>query len=397
MTNEGSFLITLGQALATMGLYAEGHPARERVIDASFEHLLEVLSAASSVQFSFLGGEAIVGRRPMTELIGWEWASRLAAAGIERIEADAEVTRPAFVRFMDEVCSTLAGTPVATADARQLVRSPIRYGTLRVDKRETDPAEGAPSMILPETGHTTVSLADELEAIAWMHGEVERGDAIPYAEAEAVVGALSASMHSERKLLLPLLTIKEFDQYTLSHSCNVAMLAIGLAERLGLDAATARAFGVAGLLHDIGKIRIPRDVLVKPGRFTDAERELVRRHPVDGAQIILSRPGGSDLAAVVAYEHHMFLDGGGYPTLATPRAAHYASRLVHVCDIYDALCTERPYRSAWAPAEALKYLQEQSGTELDPSVAATFADMIREATITTTPVADAVSLPPATP
>jgi putative nucleotidyltransferase with HDIG domain len=397
VTNEGGFLITLGQALATMGLYAEGHPARERVIDAAFEQLLGVLANAPAVQFSFLGGEAIIGQRPMTELAGWEWAARLAAAGIERIEVDAEVSRPAFVRFMDEVCGSLAGTPISTSDARQLVRSTIRYGTLRLEKLAMDAAAGISSETVMETGASTITLTEEIEAIAWMHGEVERGEAIPYAEVEAVVGSLSASMHAERRLLLPLLTIKEFDQYTLSHSCNVAMLAIGLAERVGLDPATVRAFGVAGLLHDIGKVRIPREVLVKPGRFTDEERELIRRHPTDGAQIILSRPGGSDLAAVVAYEHHIYLDGRGYPTLATPRASHYASRMVHVCDVYDALCTERPYRHAWAPPEALAYIEQQSGTELDPAVVSGFGSMIREATIAPRPVVEAAAPPPATP
>jgi putative nucleotidyltransferase with HDIG domain len=396
VTNEGGFLITLGQALATMGLYGEGHPARERAIDVSFDHLLRSLEATPTVQFSFIGGEAIVGQRPMTELAGWEWAARLAAVGIERIELDAEVTREAFMRFMAEASAMLAGTPVATAEARQLIRSPIRYGALRVEKGESDPAapESEPTA---EPGASPVSLTEEIEAIAWLHGEVERGEAIPFAEVEALVGSLSTNMHAERRLLLPLLTIKAFDQYTLSHSCNVAMLSMGLAERLGLDAATVRAFGVAGLLHDIGKVRIPREVLIKPGRFTEAERAIIRRHPADGAQIILSRPGGSDLAGVVAYEHHMFLDGRGYPVLTPPRQAHYASRLVHVCDVYDALCTERPYRQAWKPPEALAYIEQQAGTELDPMVASAFAQMIREAALAPTPVADAKWLPPAPP
>jgi len=397
VTNEGGFLITLGQALATMGLYAEGHPARERVIDAAFEQLLEVVANNATVQFSFLGGEAIVGQRPMTELAGWEWAARLAGAGIERIEIDAEVSRPAFVRFMDEVCASLAGLPSLTSDARQLVRSAIRYGTLRLEKPARETYVGSSTEAAAAVAMSEITLTEEVEAIAWMHGEVERGEAIPYAEVEAVVGSLSASMHAERRLLLPLLTIKEFDQYTLSHSCNVAMLSIGLAERVGLDPATVRAFGVAGLLHDIGKVRIPREVLIKPGRFTDEERELIRQHPADGAQIILSRPGGSDLAAVVAYEHHIYLDGRGYPTVVPPRAAHYASRIVHVCDVYDALCTERPYRHAWAPPEALAYIEQQSGTELDPVVVTAFGSMIREATIAPRPVAEVAEAPPATP
>lgn len=397
MTNEGSFLITLGQALATMSLYAEGHPARERVIDASFEHLLAVLESAPSVQFSFIGGEAIVGARPMTELIGWEWAARLAGAGVERIEVDAEVTRPAFVRFMDEAWARLTGTTAPSAEARQLVRSPVRFGALRLDRAAEGPELSAAESETVGIGAVRVSLAEELQAVSWMHEEVQRGENIPLMEVEAVVGSLSASMHAERRLLLPLLTIKEFDQYTLTHSCNVAMLAMGLSEQLGLDSSTVRAFGSAGLLHDIGKVRIPHELLVKPGRYTDAEREVIRSHPVEGARIILSRPGGSDLAAVVAYEHHIFLDGRGYPTLVPPRASHYASRIIHVCDVYDALCTERPYRKPWAPGEALTYIEQQAGTELDPTICKAFGEMIRGSTIVRTPVAEAAAPAAATP
>lgn len=397
MTNEGSFLITLGQALATMSLYAEGHPARERVIDASFEHLLAVMAGTPAVQFSFIGGEAIVGPRPMTELTGWEWAARLAAAGVERIEVDAEVTREAYVRFMVDVWTRLSGLPTGSSEARQMVRSPIRFGALRLDQPGDGPGISEAEAETVEHGAVRVSLADELGAVAWMHGEVQRGQNIPVMEVEAVVGSLSAGMHAERRLLLPLLTIKEFDQYTLTHSCNVAMLAMGLSEQLGLDAGAVRAFGVAGLLHDIGKVRIPPELLIKPGRLTDAEREVIRAHPVEGARIILSRPGGSDLAAVVAYEHHIFLDGGGYPALVPPRACHYASRIIHVCDVYDALCTERPYRKPWVPEEALAYIEQQAGTELDPAVANAFGTMIRGAGISRTPVSEVTGPAAATP
>ncbi len=397
MTNEGSFLITLGQALATMGLYADGHPARERVIDASFEHLLAVMADTPAVQFSFIGGEAIVGPRPMTELAGWEWAARLAAAGVERIEVDAEVTRASYVQFMEEVWARLAGTSVGSSEARQLVRSPVRFGALRLDTPVDGPELSAAEAETVGLGAIRVSIAEELEAVSWMHGEVERGENIPIMEVEAVVGSLSASMHAERRLLLPLLTIKEFDQYTLTHSCNVAMLAMGLSEQLGLDSGAVRAFGVAGLLHDIGKVRIPHELLIKPGRYTDEERAVIRAHPVEGARLILGRPGGSDLAAVVAYEHHIFLDGRGYPTLAPPRACHYASRIIHVCDVYDALCTERPYRKAWAPDEALAYIEQQAGTELDPAVSSAFGVMIRGANISRTPMTEAARPAVATP
>jgi len=153
---------------------------------------------------------------------------------------------------------------------------------------------------------------------------------------------------------------------------------MGLAEDLGLASEYVRAVGVAGLLHDLGKIRIPKEILVKPGKFTDEERTMMQAHPVEGARIILERERELDLAAVVAYEHHIMLNGGGYPSLRFQRDCHYASKLVHVCDVYDALRTDRPYRGALPSEEALSYLAEKAGTEFDPDLVRAFTTLIRE-------------------
>jgi putative two-component system response regulator len=138
-----------------------------------------------------------------------------------------------------------------------------------------------------------------------------------------------------------------------------------------------RAYGVAGLLHDVGKIRIPLEVLTKPGKLTDAERQLMNRHPADGARIIFHSDDDLDLAAVVAYEHHIMLDGGGYPRMHYGRACALASRLVHVCDVYDALRTKRPYRDAWASEKVVAYLVERAGTEFDPDLVNAFTQMLQ--------------------
>ncbi|HEU5171151.1 MAG TPA: HD domain-containing phosphohydrolase, partial [Gemmatimonadales bacterium] len=118
--------------------------------------------------------------------------------------------------------------------------------------------------------------------------------------------------------------------------------------------------------------------LVKPGSFTDDERAVMQRHPVDGARIILERETRLETAAFVAYEHHIMLNGGGYPRLRYPRDCHYASKVVHVCDVYDALCTDRPYRAAWSSDRALAYLAERSATEFDPELIDAFTQMMRQ-------------------
>ena len=139
-----------------------------------------------------------------------------------------------------------------------------------------------------------------------------------------------------------------------------------------------RAFGLAGLLHDLGKVKIPREILAKPGKLTAEERVVVEAHPIDGARLILQGHEPLDLAAVVAYEHHRYHDGGGYPHVHYDRAAHQASRLVHVCDVYDALRTRRPYREAWSSSEALAYIQGRAGAEFDPAMVAAFIEMMRQ-------------------
>jgi putative two-component system response regulator len=156
------------------------------------------------------------------------------------------------------------------------------------------------------------------------------------------------------------------------------VLAMALAESLELPARDVRTFGVAGLLHDIGKVKIPLEVLTKPGRFTDEERALMNEHPAEGARIILQSEEALDLPAVVAYEHHIMLNGDGYPKMRFRRDCHRASKLVHVCDVYDALRTNRPYREAWPQERTLAYVEGRAGTEFDPELAGAFLRMMRQ-------------------
>ena len=197
-------------------------------------------------------------------------------------------------------------------------------------------------------------------------------------EAEAIVRSLSVAMHGDQAFMIPLLRLKEYDQYTTTHSLNVSTLAMALAEHVGLSPKEVRTFGVAGLLHDVGKVRIPSDILNKPGKLTPEEREVMNSHTVEGARFIMEAQQFLDLAAVVAYEHHIRIDGGGYPALHFHRHCHQASDLVHVCDVFDALRTDRPYRDAWPMEKVLSYVEQGAGTEFNPRFAHAFVEMMRE-------------------
>ena len=185
-------------------------------------------------------------------------------------------------------------------------------------------------------------------------------------------------MHGDQQFLMPLLKLKRFDQYTTTHAMNVSVLAMALAEFIGLEPKEVRAFGISGLMHDLGKVTIPEDILNKPGKLTDEERAVMNNHTIAGARIIIETQEQLDLAAVVAYEHHIKIDGGGYPSLRFPRTCHQASNLVHVCDVFDALRTDRPYRGAWETERVLRLLDEGSGTEFDHDLAQSFVRMMRQ-------------------
>ena len=376
MSDPVRVLTTLAKALSAMGLYQPGHPARERAVDVGYEELARLQSTDPYAQFSFLGDEVVFGQSALREMGAWDWGLKLASIGVQRLEIVSMVSRDEYAEFLDDVVARLAMTAApSTVESRPGRRQSIRFGAIGIRgdvpvmKEET--RESAPG------SRVTYDLGAEADAVRWMHDEVASRGELPLMEAEAVVRSLAVAMHGDSQMVLPLVQMKEFDQYTTTHSLNVSVLTMALAEHVKLPANDVRAFGVAGLLHDLGKVRIPKEILIKPGKLSDAEREIMQRHPVDGARLIVSSDKNLDLAAVVAYEHHMMLDGGGYPKPHYGRGCHHASALVHVCDVYDALRTHRPYREAWASEKALAYLDERAGKEFDPKIARAFVEMVQ--------------------
>lgn len=372
MSAASDFLLSFSRALATMALYGERHPTREGAIQQALDQLEVLLAENPQPQFSFLMHEVVYGRRTMRELQDWEWAQRLSEVGIQRLEIERGVTRADFAAFLAEAESRIAA-PLSAPALRAESTGHIRYGAVGLNGTSREPGAAAP---LP-TATLAYTLGEEADTVRWIHGEVQTGSDLALLEAEAVVRSLAVAMHGNGQIVIPLVQLKQFDQYTTTHALNVAVLSMALAESLGFGARDVRAFGTAGLLHDIGKVRVPRDILVKPGKLTTEERAVLDRHPVDGARIILTSDEDLGVAAAVAYEHHIMIDGGGYPRLHFRRDCHYASRLVHVCDVFDALCTHRPYREAWEIGRTLAYIEERAGTEFDPEIARAFIGMMR--------------------
>ena len=376
MSDPIRFLNSFAQAVATMALYGNGHPARERAVDRSFEALRDLQRVDPNPQFTFLGEETVYGQLSLREMREWEWAGRLANAGVQRLEFAPDVTRDEYEEFLEQVIARLTVSFIDTSEARPTRRASIKFGAIGI-RGESEAIQRAIDAPVA-TATIAYALSEEAQTVQWMHREVGGNGELPLLEAEAVVRSLSVAMHGESEMILPLLRLREFDEYTTTHCLNVSVLTMALAEHLGLGARDVRTFGVAGLLHDLGKVRIPLEILNKPGKLTDDERKVMQGHTVEGARLIITSDRELDLAAAVAYEHHIMINGGGYPTCHYHRDCHQASKLVHVCDVYDALRTNRPYRAAWEAERVLGYIEEKAGTEFERGIAEKFVAMMRK-------------------
>ncbi len=408
------FLSSLAQSLSTMMLYPREHPTWARAVDASFQHLLELQTENPNPQFSFIGTDVIYGQAPIHDMKEWPWAEKLAGVGVQRLEFAGAVHREEYEEFLAEVLTRIvqsgAGGGVASrlsytsrlfsvkfgavmvredaeGDAGQDVGFGARGGAVAgVEGGSAASGHGAGggrgrgprgSATPEESAGIPFGLEEEASAVTWMYEHVSGSDSVPLVEADAVVRSLTVAMKGSSSMIIPLLRLKASDPYNAIHSINVAVLTMALAEYLGLGSRDVHEFGMAALLHDLGMARIPRELLLKPTELTVEERTIIERHTTEGARIILSSDRRQELAACVAYEHHLRPDGTGYPQRLFRRPTHYASKLVRVCSVYNALRIERAHRQPYAPGRALVFIDERAGREFEADIATSFTAMMR--------------------
>jgi putative nucleotidyltransferase with HDIG domain len=159
--------------------------------------------------------------------------------------------------------------------------------------------------------------------------------------------------------------LAEKDEYTEGHTRRVALLAVEVGEELGLSPGRLRSLAIGGLLHDIGKLSVPDEILKKPGPLEPEEYDVIRTHTVRGAQLVLELGGFHDEVRRMVLGHHERLDGSGYPHGRSGHEIDFETRMLAVCDVYDALCSTRVYRDAWSREQALGLLRSEAGASLD--------------------------------
>ncbi|GAB1234706.1 HD-GYP domain-containing protein [Ferrigenium sp. UT5] len=219
-------------------------------------------------------------------------------------------------------------------------------------------------------------LAQGKESVTSMFLEVRMGKAIKISEAAPLVDEISQSITRNPEAFLNLARLKTKDDYTYMHSVAVCALMIALGKQLGLEGEDLKEAGLAGLLHDVGKMMIDEAVLNKPGKLTDEEFNIVKEHPRKGWEILQGSSGITAIALDVCLHHHEHMDGKGYPEKLAGEQISLFAKMGAVCDVYDALTSNRCYKNGWEPAETIRKMAEWRNGHFDERVFHAFVKTI---------------------
>ena len=203
------------------------------------------------------------------------------------------------------------------------------------------------------------------KAVMVMFNQVRLGQALDVSHLNELVEDISASIARHPNALISLVRLKNADDYTYMHSVAVCALMMALARHIGMSGQQLHTAGMAGLLHDLGKAHIPLAILNKPGKLTEAEFAVVRSHPVEGHRILLH--GGMANAEVLdaCLHHHEKSDGNGYPEKLGGTSISLIAKMASICDVYDAITSDRPYKRGWDPSKSLRRMAEWSYAHFD--------------------------------
>jgi HD-GYP domain-containing protein (c-di-GMP phosphodiesterase class II) len=258
----------------------------------------------------------------------------------------------------------------------------VAKGGIAVSEAESEAQVDEQLQTLPVTAQrelAPVSIGAELEraakicfqskqAVISMFQEARMGKSVDIGGAQQLVEDISDSVARNPGALISLARLKTVDDYTYMHSVAVCAMMVGLAKQLGLDEAQTRSAGMAGLMHDLGKALMPMDVLNKPGKLTTSEFNLIKTHPAEGHRLLLGGLNVDPLILDVCLHHHEKTDGSGYPKGLKADQISLFAKMGAVCDVYDAITSNRPYKSGWDPAESLRKMAEWANGHFDGKV-----------------------------
>ncbi len=361
-------------------LYFNNHP---KVLAATrdFTALLKTLNQNENSDSFFLGvvdgnlvhdghylvGPTIVGKRLIDFAVvlhsgGFLFRNKLEASEVgEFLALASELSEP--TRDLKESKGLLTGRGVTNIDLSPEYEDSGWFGQFIFEGTEVWGGQASDEQDLTKLVPVYQNM---FSAVEQAHGNAGSDREVNMSAAKAVSEKLLQSTQGNFMDIMQLVRYPDYDSYTVGHSVRVALILVLIGHRAGMDQEFLLELGTAGLLHDVGKAKIPEEILFKQGRLTAEERRIIENHPRLGAQILLENKHTSPLVIAAAWGHHLRYDGAGYPPTASWATRGQASSLLHVCDVFEALTAVRPYKPAITPRQAYEIML-QDIESFDPS------------------------------
>jgi putative nucleotidyltransferase with HDIG domain len=362
------FVRRIATAVRGADLYSPTHPLVQRGIDNLSASAQEALQAVPSIIVGFVDDEIVVDGarlpRGTAALVGF--ARDLRDREIEKVTLTRGVTRDEIRHFVAVLSDRQANVQVNDQLNARGVRH-ITVGRVVVEDVTDDQAGiAAAKRVYATAVQTAESLWDAAKA----------GEQPDPGTARKIIDGLARLVTQDRTSLMALTALKKYDNYTFTHMVNVSALAMAQARALNLDGALLREFGFAALMHDIGKVNTPLEILNKPDKLTREEFDIMKRHVVDGAHILRRTPEMPALAPIVAFEHHLRQDLSGYPENIGSRTLNLCTMIVSIADVFDALRSNRPYRQGLATVRIRSIMGEQGNPAFNQVLLKRFVNLM---------------------
>jgi putative nucleotidyltransferase with HDIG domain len=356
-------------ALKGAQLYTATHPLVSRNTSAFTEALGVVIGHQRSLTLGVVGGEFVVGDVPVPKASGTmsDLLRRLQRAGVERIVIDREVT-PEEIAGLVTALALIDRRLEGDAAPALPIFPHIQIGRIQVEQRI--------DMSLADTAAIRTMYNDAAKVAERLWEQTAHEGRPDPGAARGMVDTLAQAVAQNRTALIALTALKNYDNYTFTHMVNVSILTMAQGRALGVDGPLLREFGLAGLMHDIGKVRTPADILNKPEKLTDAEFAIMKRHVVDGAEILRRTPEVPPISGIVAFEHHLRKDGTGYPLGVVRLRLNLATVLCSISDVYDAMRSQRVYQHAFPTDRIKAVLEHNDGQQFDKHLVRRFVQLI---------------------
>ena len=385
-----SLLRNLQAGVKSVGMYPPTHPTAARFLTRIVEDLNGILSQQEPLVLGVVDHALVALGLPFTgtDPIALAFAERLEERGIGSVE----FLRGLRLEEVSHCVQVLAAQPEAfqrLGPVEEVLRQRGVQGIRLSSQVPTLGGEGEVGIAEGEEagageggqegGGLARSLGVYREAVGsakQILTEARLGQIPSLAEARATVAGLVDAVLQDPDAMLALTLIKSYDEYLFNHSVNVSVLCIALGQALGLDTEAIMELGLGALVHDIGKVHWPEDVYQKPRGLSDEEWLLVKRHPLDGAEIVEKMGKASPVALEVIREHHLRYDRKGYPVVDPDKEPGFFGSIAQIADTYDAITTARVYQNAFEPSKAIARLQSLAGAVFDPSLLEVFIRMV---------------------